>query len=114
MRYKVRWIWEYDIEETGNPEQYDFDSLDEVLHRSKLEFPNSSIRLAREAFRPNGGYCKSAPQHTDPYLTLVCGLFHMSPDLEETEDLLSTYRGFRDNGKLSVNWTKMVVCVNLS
>ncbi|CAN1278312.1 hypothetical protein LINPERPRIM_LOCUS16601 [Linum perenne] len=64
MRYKVRWIWEYDIEETGNPEQYDFDSLDEVLHRSKLEFPNSSIRLAREAFRPNGGYCKSAPQHT--------------------------------------------------
>ncbi|CAN1773133.1 hypothetical protein LINPERHAP1_LOCUS12401 [Linum perenne] len=27
-RYKVKWIWEYDIEETGNLEQYNIDGLD--------------------------------------------------------------------------------------
>ncbi|CAN1134243.1 DNA-directed RNA polymerase III subunit RPC8, partial [Linum perenne] len=52
-RYKVRWIWEYDIEETGNPEQYNIDGLDEVRFQVlSVNFPTLPIELREKPFAP--------------------------------------------------------------
>ncbi|CAL1408694.1 unnamed protein product [Linum trigynum] len=52
-RYKVRWIWEYDIEDTGNPEQYNIDGLDEVkLQVLNVSFPPLPIEQQEKPFAP--------------------------------------------------------------
>ncbi|CAN0908044.1 DNA-directed RNA polymerase III subunit RPC8 [Linum grandiflorum] len=52
-RYKVRWIWEYDIEETGNPEQYNIDGLDEVKFQViNVSFPTLPIEPQEKPFAP--------------------------------------------------------------
>ncbi|CAN1133509.1 DNA-directed RNA polymerase III subunit RPC8 [Linum perenne] len=51
--FKVRWIWEYDIEETGNPELYNIDGLDEVKFQVlSVNFPTLPIESQEKPFAP--------------------------------------------------------------